>query len=247
MRGVFQANIVDDSGDIVPDCNIEVRFEESGELVQIYDAFEAGDMLGNPFTAGEDGFQRFYVDSGIYRVRAYTGSFERIWRHVIIGTGPIAEEADAAVAAAISDLTDSFNGIVSSLNTLIDDVNDAIAEIGIESDTYTLTITDGLTTNPTGAVAYRMVGNVVTQSFTTIGGTSNSGLFTASGVPESIRPSSARYGSAIFQDNGVLKMGWFQVLTNGFIEMYAGTSGTDGWTASGIKSILTSATITYAK
>jgi hypothetical protein len=92
MRGVFQATIVDDDGNVVSEANIEVRDEVSGDLVQVYEEFEAGDTLGNPFTTDTDGFTRFYLESGLYRVRAYLGAFERIWRHVMIGAGTFLSE-----------------------------------------------------------------------------------------------------------------------------------------------------------
>lgn len=85
MRGVFQATIVDENGSIIPSCNIEVLDEVSGASPQLYDAITAGSTLGNPFAADVNGFARLYVESGTYRVRAYLGAFERIWRHVIIG------------------------------------------------------------------------------------------------------------------------------------------------------------------
>lgn len=91
MRGVFQATIVDEAGAVIPEANIEVTDETSGELVQVYEEFEAGDALGNPFTAGEDGFARFYLEDGLYKVRAYSGAIERIWRHVLIGHGALIE------------------------------------------------------------------------------------------------------------------------------------------------------------
>jgi hypothetical protein len=87
MRGVFQATIVDDAGNVVPECIIEVRDETSGDLVQLYDAFDAGSLLGNPVDADSDGFIRFYAESALYRIDATSGAFSRTWRHVVLGTG----------------------------------------------------------------------------------------------------------------------------------------------------------------
>src|SRR5690606_9907930 len=121
MRGVFQATIVDETGDIIPECNIEVRDEETGELAQAYDAFEDGEMLGAPFTADVNGFTRFYVESGLYRVRAYLGEFERERRHVLMGAGPLAAEGQEPIETEIeaSSYTGALTGLTSSVNTTV--------------------------------------------------------------------------------------------------------------------------------
>lgn len=112
MRGVFQATIVDGDGNVVPEANIEVRDETSGDLVQVYEEFEAGDMFGNPFTADTSGFTRFYLESGLYRIRAYLGEFERIWRHVMIGAGPFLSEfiETGSFTATLSAMTTTTQG-----------------------------------------------------------------------------------------------------------------------------------------
>lgn len=183
MRGVFQATIVNDEGSVVPDCNIEVRSEETGDLVQIYDAFEAGNLLGNPLQTDGDGFIRLYAESEIYRVRAYLGGFERVWRHVVLGIGPVAAEADDAVATAIADLT-------ASVNALIADVEEALDGFSIDEGTFTATLV-GCTTSPTVTMNYRRVGPMVTmwmQSGNLISATSNSFALSLSGIPVGLRP-----------------------------------------------------------
>lgn len=121
MRGVFQSTIVDEAGNVVPECDIEVRDESSGELVQVYDAFEDGDTLGNPLVSDENGFIRFYVDSGLYRILASSGEFEREWRHVLIGAGPLADEVEELLETEIesSSYTGALTGLTSTVNSTV--------------------------------------------------------------------------------------------------------------------------------
>jgi hypothetical protein len=110
VRGVFQATIVDSVGAVIPNANIEVRDEVSGELVQVYEEFEAGDALGNPFTADDEGFTRFYLEDGLYKVRAYSGVVERIWRHVHVGLGTLLESG--SFTGTLTGMTGSVTGEV---------------------------------------------------------------------------------------------------------------------------------------
>lgn len=105
MRGVFQATIVDSAGDVVPECSIEIRDEATGDLVQVYDAIEDGNLLGNPFDADTDGFVRCYVERGLYRITATLGAFEREWRHVEIDSGAAAGSFAATLTGYASALT----------------------------------------------------------------------------------------------------------------------------------------------
>lgn len=117
MRGVFQATIVDESGNILSECNIEARDEVSGNLVQVYDAYEGGGLLGNPHAADANGFTQFYLDSGLYRIRAYLGEFERTWRHVLVGAGPLADEVQELLDTEIA--SDSYTGALTGLTASV--------------------------------------------------------------------------------------------------------------------------------
>jgi hypothetical protein len=201
MRGVFQATIVDDEGSVVPVCNIEVRSEETGDLVQIYDAFEAGNLLGNPLQTDAEGFVRLYAEGDIYRVRAYLGGFERIWRHVIFGIGPVAEEADAAVAAAIASLQGQFDILEAAVGDLITDINTAIADF-ISTGSFTGTLT-GMTSATTGTVHWRRAGDVVTlYAPSAIIGTSNTAAMSLTGLPAALASAQPRTVPCVVEDNG---------------------------------------------
>lgn len=84
----WQRSIVDEQGNIVPNCNIEVRRQIAGmPLATLYSTRDgSGSPLGNPFQADSEGFAAFHVSGGPYKIRAYLGGFERIWDYVGIGT-----------------------------------------------------------------------------------------------------------------------------------------------------------------
>jgi hypothetical protein len=83
--GVWQATIVDDAGNVQESAQIEVRRESNGALAAIYEDRDGTTPLSNPFSAGSDGFARFYVAGGGFRIDATKGGFSRTWRHVPIG------------------------------------------------------------------------------------------------------------------------------------------------------------------
>jgi hypothetical protein len=88
--------VVDEHGDIVTDAQVEVRSEIAGQpLVSLYSDRDGTTPLGNPFSVdSETAVAAFHVAGGAYRIRAFSGSFERIERYVAIGT---AAETDAGL------------------------------------------------------------------------------------------------------------------------------------------------------
>lgn len=86
MLAAWQATIVDESGNIRTNALVEVKSEASGGFASIFSDRDGAVPLANPFSADDDGFARFYAAGGAYRIRAYTGVFERTWRHVPVGT-----------------------------------------------------------------------------------------------------------------------------------------------------------------
>lgn len=92
----WQRTIVDDEGNIVEDANIEVRLEVPGApLASLYSDRNGTLNIGNPFLVASEAFAAFHVIGGAYKIRAYNGTFERIWRYVAIGTSA---EQDAGTA-----------------------------------------------------------------------------------------------------------------------------------------------------
>lgn len=117
----WQATIVDDAGNVIPSPFVEVRRESAGaSLAILYSDRDGANPLGNPFqVATADGFAFFHVIGGAYKVRVYSGAFEKIHRYVAIGTAGETDFAQAFVPKgawsnvttyAIGDLVSSVNG-----------------------------------------------------------------------------------------------------------------------------------------
>src|SRR5690606_33544691 len=82
---VWQATIVNRSGDVQPNAQVEVRLESSGALAAIYADRDGTTPLSNPFNADENGFARFYAAGGAYKITASLGDFSQTYRHQSIG------------------------------------------------------------------------------------------------------------------------------------------------------------------
>jgi hypothetical protein len=91
----WQATIVDDSGNVVPNAAIEVLREVAGQPpAQCYSDRNGSTPIGSTFNADSDGFVRFFVAGGAYQITATSGAFSRVWRYVAIGR---ASESDGGV------------------------------------------------------------------------------------------------------------------------------------------------------
>lgn len=83
----WQATIVDEEGNIVPNASVEVRRESAGSpLASLKSNRDGSGNLGNPVSADDEGFIGFHVIGGSYRITATAPGFERVWRYVAIGT-----------------------------------------------------------------------------------------------------------------------------------------------------------------
>jgi hypothetical protein len=100
--------VVDESGNIVTDAQVEVRREIAGQpLAAIYSDRDGTTPLGNPFNVDPDtGVAAFHVTGGAYKIRAFKTGFERIERYVGIGTG---SETDAGLFAVAVPPTWAFD------------------------------------------------------------------------------------------------------------------------------------------
>ena len=83
---VFQATIVNSSGDIIPSAVVTVLDEITGLGLTIYSDRAGTVPLGTNgvFTAGTDGFAQFFAPAGNYRVKAEQAAsgFEKTWNFV---------------------------------------------------------------------------------------------------------------------------------------------------------------------
>jgi len=83
---VWQANIVDLEGNVIPVANIEVREQITGTLVALFGDYDLTAPLTNPTQSDGFGFVRLFVaDRGLYRITASKGTFNRQWTHVFFG------------------------------------------------------------------------------------------------------------------------------------------------------------------
>jgi hypothetical protein len=94
----WQSTIVDDEGNVQSAASVEVRSEEAGSpLVTIYSDRNGLTPLGNPMTAGSDGYAAFHVAGGAYKITATKGGFSRVWRYVPIGTAAELDSSDDGI------------------------------------------------------------------------------------------------------------------------------------------------------
>lgn len=106
---------------------------------------------------------------------------------------------------------------------------------GVTQSSYTASAT-GMTTVPTGTVAYTVQGNSVTMDIPVISGTSNATSFTLTGGPVAIRPATDKDIIVRITDNGSNAIGFARVKTTGIIELYSSPTGV-GFTAAGTKAV----------
>lgn len=103
---VWQANIVDLEGNVVPAANVEVREQVSGALVPLFADFELTAPLTNPTQSDGFGYVRVFVaNTNLYRIVASKGGFTRTWEYVLLlqipsgGYVPLGISTPAALAA----------------------------------------------------------------------------------------------------------------------------------------------------
>lgn len=106
---------------------------------------------------------------------------------------------------------------------------------GVNSS-YTATAT-GMTTSPTGAVLYSIVGNMVTLDIPAISGTSNAITFTLAGMPTILRPESDKNVFVVVVNNGTTTAGLATIKTTGVIELSNSLDTGTAFTNSGTKGI----------
>lgn len=108
-------------------------------------------------------------------------------------------------------------------------------EIEFNSDTGTFTGTLTGATGGSGTVRYARNGDMVTLTFPTITGTSNSTAHTITGVPTSIIPANAQICVGVTHNNSTAAFGLVEIETDGSITLYNGLSAT--FTGSGTEGI----------
>ncbi len=82
---VWQGTVLDDTGNVQPGTNIEVRDADSNNLVQLYDDVDGASPADNPIQTDNEGFATFYVGAGRYTITASKGAYLRTWENVRFG------------------------------------------------------------------------------------------------------------------------------------------------------------------
>jgi hypothetical protein len=93
----WQNTIVNERGAVQPGAFVEVR-TEAGALAMLFADRQGATLQGNPFAVDAEGSAAFHVAGGAYRITAYKGSFQKVWRFVPIGT---AQEHDLEAISAL--------------------------------------------------------------------------------------------------------------------------------------------------
>lgn len=81
---VWQAHIVNGSGDVLPYASVRVTSEVGGTLATLYSDVDGLVPAGNPILADAYGLVRFYCAAGTYKIVATSGSNQITWRHVLL-------------------------------------------------------------------------------------------------------------------------------------------------------------------
>lgn len=103
-NAIWQATIVDQSGNVLPGAEVEVVNESTGLPAPLFST-RAGTTKSNPFFADANGFAQFYAAPGLYRITATssgTGT-TMTWRYVRLVDVATNEEALAGTAGVLPD------------------------------------------------------------------------------------------------------------------------------------------------
>lgn len=156
--GVFQRYVRSDvTGASVPGASVRVRNESGGADAPIFSDAALTVSIANPMTADANGFFRFYVAAGKYRITATSGSFTADLRNEAIGS---AQERDTGTDAddviLVSDADTRYLNAASDLSDLAD-VATARTNLGLG----TMALED--------AADYVLVGSLGTAAFVNVG------------------------------------------------------------------------------
>lgn len=110
---VYQGNVVNDSGDVMPAAQVSVLDAETGNPVTLKPNRDGSGTLSNPFNADEDGFFRFYAPAGRVDIVWSYGGDERRFNDVILLDAPGVRSVVAGTNVTV-DNTDPTNPVVSA-------------------------------------------------------------------------------------------------------------------------------------
>lgn len=120
---IFQRTVTNESGDIIPNSQVEVRLESTGSLATLY-TDKAGTIgLSNPFSTGTDGLIKFYAAADEYQITATDLSTGDIitWDDVYLGNKYIID-AFNSVKELVESGAGNFDGQQISVSNYHDDL-----------------------------------------------------------------------------------------------------------------------------
>ena len=167
---VFQRTITDGSGNTLSGASVEVRKETVGTpLATLYSDRDGNTSESNPVTADSDGFVRFYVEAGAYKIAATSGSLSITWRHVAIGT---AAEVDTPIPIASGGTGQTSAAAARNAITGVYDVSDPTYGAALDGTTDdTSAINDAITAaNDAGGGDVIISGDALVSATTNIEG-----------------------------------------------------------------------------
>lgn len=86
MFGCYQGFALDAQGNVLAGATVEVFNENTGARPQLWTGPQGDVALGNPFAADADGYFRFHLIGGHYRIVVTQGAATRTFRWVAVGT-----------------------------------------------------------------------------------------------------------------------------------------------------------------
>jgi hypothetical protein len=95
-RSIFELPVQDVTGRIRPGATLTVRNQSDNELADIYENEEGGSPIaGSVVTSGSDGYVKFYVDPGVYKLTLAYSTASKDFNSVEIG--PTLRNSDAVL------------------------------------------------------------------------------------------------------------------------------------------------------
>lgn len=176
---VYQNTIVNDRGDVMPEALLRVRTDPGQGNVTLYKDRDANIVLTNvgDVYADINGFVRFYLPPGVYRMHVVAEGYDRIYRHVQVE--PLREYNVVAAEQYELAITDAGNNIqfISDNPVNVEIPTDEDVEFPMWSEITLIQAGDGIITlsgdvtiqNPSGGPV-RSMGKGSSIHLTLIGG-----------------------------------------------------------------------------
>lgn len=133
--GSWQANIVDAQGNVIPNALIEVHKESDGTPAACFSAKDGTGALGGSFNADANGYVRFYVAGGYYRIDVTSGAFSQTFRDVGISNVTGFDREDLNIVSGIGLQASNLTYTVGTLGNFAT-LNEALTALSSVRPSY---------------------------------------------------------------------------------------------------------------